>query len=351
VSPTRLPACPATLEDTGGAPRFGTYEGGLDTVDLSRLRGAFQPNRLGRAAMHKKWQYAFVATPEVAALMAVVDVGYASNAFVLAIDLKSGALLCDETVLGPPRPLVRVSDHPGAGLAVKLHQGLRRFDVRRDPGDERFHLAVKVGVALPLKPAALNLKVDLLAADAAPPLTVIAPVDGGIVNITQKWAGLLAFGELTAGHRRYRLDGGIGGLDYTHGYLARHAAWRWAFACGRLEDGTPLGLNLVEGFNESRADVNENALWVGNRLVPLGRARFTWNRREVLDRWHVTTTDGAVDLTFTPLAVHREERNLVLVKSHFLQPVGTWEGTVRVDGVTHHVAHLPGVAEDQDVLW
>ena len=41
---------------------------------------------------------------------------------------------------------------------------------------------------------------ELLAAGGPPPLTVIAPVaEGGVVNVTQKWAGLLAFGKLAGG--------------------------------------------------------------------------------------------------------------------------------------------------------
>jgi hypothetical protein len=143
----------------------------------------------------------------------------------------------------------------------------------------------------------------------------------------------------------------VGGLDGTHGYLARHTAWRWAFACGRLPDGSPVGLNLVEGFNEARDDVNENAVWLGGALWPVGRARFRWNHDDPLDRWHVTTTDGAVELTFRPIAVHREDRDLVLVRTRFHQPLGTWEGTLRLGGHTHQLQGIPGVAEDQNATW
>ena len=59
-------------------------------VDLSRLRGSYQPNRLDRLRMHKKWLYGFIATREVAALFAVVDLGYSSNAFALAYDFTAG---------------------------------------------------------------------------------------------------------------------------------------------------------------------------------------------------------------------------------------------------------------------
>ncbi len=351
ASPSKLPPAPPSVEDAGGAPRFGTYQGGLDVVDLSRLRGSYQPNRVDRLRMHKKWLYGFIATREVAALFAVVDLGYSSNAFALALDFATGRVMTDVGVLGLPAPLVKVNDHPGAGLDVDFRRPDGRWRAWRTFGDERFHGHVRLGLPLPFVKPKLDLTWDLLAAGGPPPLTVIAPVDGGVVNVTQKWAGLLSFGALEADGRRYSLDGGVGGLDYTHGYLARKTSWRWAFVCGRLDDGTPIGINLVEGFNESRDDVNENALWLGNELIPLGRARFTWNPNDMLAPWAVTTTDGVLDLRFKPLAVHQELRDLVLVKSSFKQPVGLWEGEVKVGDRTYVLKDAPGVSEDQSVLW
>jgi hypothetical protein len=188
---------------------------------------------------------------------------------------------------------------------------------------------------------------------STPELSVVAPVEqgGGSVNVTQKVAGLPATGTVRVGDRTWQLTDALGGIDYTQGYLARHTAWNWAFLVGRLADGTRVGLNLVAGFNESRPDVNENALWLGDRLVPLDRARFTWDRTDPMATWTVRTVDGSVDLTFTPHAVHSERKDLVVLTSRFLQPIGVFSGTVRVDGVEHAISGAPGVTEDQDVRW
>ncbi|GMU59892.1 MAG: hypothetical protein AMXMBFR34_16550 [Myxococcaceae bacterium] len=346
----RLPPAPPSVDD-GGTPRFGTYEGTLDAVHLKNLRGSYQPNALDKLRMHKKWLYGFLATREVLALWAVVDLGYTSNAFSLALDLTTQRVLADESYLGPPRPFVTVGDHPGPGLEVGFRRPDARLAASRRFGDERFHGSVRLGPSLPFVRPKLAFTWELLAAGAAPPLTVIAPVEGGVVNVTQKWAGLLSFGQLEAGGRRFVLDGGVGGLDYTHGYLARRTSWRWAFVCGRLDDGTPFGINLVEGFNETRDDVNENAVWLGQQLYPVGRARFAWNRSDPLDPWRVSTTDGKVDLTFKPLAAHRDFRDLKLVKSRFEQPVGLWSGTLKLGDSAVRFENAAGVTEDQDVLW
>ncbi len=56
-------------------------------------------------------------------------------------------------------------------------------------------------------------------------------------------------------------------------------------------------------------------------------------------------------MRFVPAAVHEEVQDLKLVKSKFIQPVGRFSGSVTVDGRTFHVEGIPGVVEDQDMVW
>lgn len=346
-----LPATPSAIADAQGAPQFGTYQGELNAVDLSALRGAHQLSFPLKAAKHKRWQYQLITTHEVVVLYAIADLTYTSNAFVVAVDLATKKTLCDESFLGPPHgPLNFVNDQPSNGLSARFRTVGAKFEATRGEKSERYKLKVDV-MGVPFIRPGLKLNAELLAAGTAPALSVIAPVEGGVVNVTQKWAGLLSFGELQCGGRAWSLDGGVGGLDYTQGYLARRTRWRWAMGTGRLKNGDPIGFNLVEGFNESRDDVNENAVWVGDKVYPLGRAQFRWNDADLLDRWTVRTTDGAVSLTFRPIHVHREQRDLKLVKSYFAQPVGLFDGTITVGGRTYDIVNVGGVTEDQDILW
>jgi hypothetical protein len=346
-----LPEVPPRVADATGAPRFGTYRGELQSAGLEGLSGPFQLTQPKRLLCHKRWHYQLVTTPEVVAMFAVVDVGYASNAFLAAVEVPSGRPLLDAGFVGPPRsPLHFVGDAPAAGLRARFRVPGVSLSTERPAGSERYRLRARAR-HVPLVREGLHLDAELLAAGAAPALTVISPVEGGVVNVTQKRAGLLAFGRLHAGGRRYVLDGGVGGVDYTQGYLARRTAWRWAMGAGRLEDGTPVGFNLVEGFNDARQDCNENAAWVGTQLHPLGRARFRWNDADLLDRWTVETECRRLSLTFRPLWVHREVRDLGLVKSRFAQPVGLFDGTLTVGGRTHTLRDVGGVTEDQDTLW
>ena len=122
--------------------------------------------------------------------------------------------------------------------------------------------------------------------------------------------------------------------------------------CGRLEDGTPLGFNLVAGFNEvAEGTAGENVLFLGDSLEPVGSAVFRFNAADPLDLWRIETSDGAVQLTFRPLHAHRDVRNLGLLRSRFLQPLGFFSGRLQFRSRNLVLDELPGVTEDQDMLW
>lgn len=340
---------PGSVADAAGYPAFGTYRGGLAEVDLRRLSGRYGLSRSLRLLKQKRWQFVLVATPEVAAVFAIMDLSYSTGAFVTAVDLPRRKVLFDGSYLGPPGPLGSVGDRPGEGLSARFLSPGAYLSCARAMGSERY--TQNIAAWKPPLGGRLRWKGEVLAAGGPPALTVISPLSGdGVVNVTQKWAGLLGFGTLSAGGRTYSLDGGVAGLDYSQGYLARHTTWRWAMGVGRMPDGTALGLNLAEGINDETDEVNENALWIGPRLVPLSRARFDFNRQDALDEWRVHTTGGEVELRFRPLFAHREARNLLLVRSRFTQPIGTFTGRLTLDGQELPVS-LTGVTEEQDVLW
>jgi hypothetical protein len=346
--PAPPPPAPPGVADEQGAPRFGTYAGELHRVELGRLAGQFQPLPPLRPLRRKRWLYGFVATSEAALACAVVDLGYAANAFVVAFDFATGRPLVDLSMLGLPGLLVRVNDRPAEGAEARFRTRGARLSLERPEGSRAYRLRGAIGPTA-VSPA-LHWDVELSTERRGPALTVIAPVEGGRVNVTQKHAGLGARGLLVAGVRSYRLDRGVGGLDYTQGYLAYRTAWRWAFACGRLDDGTPFGFNLVEGFNHAPG-VSENALWIGDQLVPVGPAHFRFRRDAPLDPWQLATEDGALDLHFRPLWVHRESRDLKVIESRFAQPLGLFEGTARALGRSFTLRALPGVTEDQAMRW
>ena len=58
-----------------------------------------------------------------------------------------------------------------------------------------------------------------------------------------------------------------------------------------------------------------------------------------------------MQVTFRPLHAHRDVRDLLVLRSRFLQPLGFFAGKLRFRGREIVLSELPGVTEDQDMLW
>lgn len=337
-----LPPAPPQPLGPDGAPRFGAYAGSFHTVSLDRLAGTGAVGLARRLARRKRWFYTCIATEEILLGCGIVELGYAANGFYFLADLVRGGLLAEGSVLGVPGVTVRVNDHPGEGASASAVAPGTVLRLSRPEGTPAYQLRIRSG----------NFTADALldAALAPPPLALVTSVVGGLVSATQKTNLLPSAGSVRIGERRWSLGGGFGGMDYTNGLLARQTRWRWGFGLGRATDGTPVGFNLAEGNYEGAE--TENVVWVGNELRPAGRPRFRFDADRPDAPWEIGNSDGSVDLRLTPKALHREERNLVVVKSRFAQASGVYAGTIRDgSGRAHTVAALPGVAENQFVIW
>jgi hypothetical protein len=330
-----LPPAPATLLD-GQQPRFGTYAGAFGEIDLKRLSGTGAKGRFHRLTKLKRWQYTMIATDAITLAYAIVDVGYAANAFIFAADRER--ILVDRSFLGIPRVSVSVGDRPADGARARFKARGAELAFAWDGPLATAHAAVG-GLAL-------DARIDT---SSAAPLTLVAPVPEGIVNVTQKVAILPTEGSLVIDERRFDLAGGLAGLDYTHGLLARETAWRWAFGLGRASDGTPVGFNLVEGFNTGGG--GEDAVWTPQGIEVLPAPAFDFQRDATLKPWAIRGGNGALDLRFESVGEHREERDLVVARSRFIQVVGRFRGTIPAGGRSLVVEGIPGVTEDQQVRW
>lgn len=325
-----LVAAPASFVDTGtGEPAFGSYAGPLPRIDLPAL------GLRDRFARRKRWLYLALASDDVWISLAVVRTGYLATAFGFAYDLAKRTMLVDRTVLGPTMA-ARVADgpHENGALArfslgrssIVLARGGSRIDVRARLGDLEVEAAVDES--------------------AAPPsVSAIAPLGGGLVNATEKRALARVSGHARAAGRTFDLSRATAGWDYTHGLLPRHTRWRWAFALGRTTDGAPIAFNVVEGF----VGEAECAAFFDGGVIPIAEPRFEMDVERPSLPW--TLRGDGIDLSFSPGAVHAQHTKLVVIRSRFVQPVGTFSGALRVDGRDVRVEGLPGVVEDQDVLW
>lgn len=325
-----LPAAPATFRDpSSNTPRFGAYQGPLPAFDLGKL------GLRDRIIRKKRWVYVAIAAPDVWLSVAIVRTGYAATAFVFVYDLQGKRMLVDRTVLGPA-PLAKVAaDMHVAGEVASFAKGKSRLTM------------IRKGTTLDITVRLGDLEVDAVIDETSgpPALSAIARLGDGLVNGTEKRALLTVRGKARSGSREITLDGGTAGYDYTHGLLPRHTKWRWAYGLGRSDAGEPFGFNLVQGFVGSA----ECAAFTGGEVLPIGEPRFDFDLDEPLRPWKLT--GPGIDLSFEPGGMHADNTNLVLIRSRFVQPVGTFTGSIRAGGRDVRLTNVPGVVEDQDVLW
>lgn len=299
--------------------------------------------RLRQTLSHKKWHFVGLATEKVFLAGAIVDCSYAGNAFFCVVDLETGTTMKNLSFLGVPRLNLSVNDRPDAGAMAWLRQPGVRFELWRPVRSAKYRLVVET--------KDLEVEATFDTRTAPEPLKVIGNPVNKLVAFTQKTNLLDASGKLRVNGRKMHLDGALGGLDFTAGFFPRITEWRWGFAMGKLKSGDRLGFNLAHGNN--LGGKNENALWLGDKLYRLGEVQFFFDRKNVVAQWKLKTEDGLLDLTFTPKGLHREDRELLIVRSRFAQVLGLYSGTIKnpETGEILEIENLPGIAEDQRVKW
>lgn len=329
-----LPPAPQTVV-CGGLPAFGRYQGLVPCIDWSELRGPHRRSAWWRRFHHKRWQYVGVGSDELFIGMAIVDIGWAVTAFAYVFCRARKQVLVDWSQTGLPCLSGDVSDEPVQGSRAWFTGPGARLALRHGAPD-----------VLTLRVDAPGLQMDLCLDlhGAAPFLLAVGPIDRGVAHATQKSSALLVSGSVQVGAQRWEMGQATGCLDSSNGLLARETDWRWACA-----HSPQVGFNLQQGYFGGQ----ENALWLDGRLIPVGPAHFEFDPQQPLMPWHIHSEDGLIDLTFQPEGARREDRNLWVAASRYIQPVGTFQGWVKphADARAQVVDGLLGVTEDHRSRW
>ncbi len=238
----------------------------------------------------KAWRYVGVYGPELMVCAALVRIGPARQSFWALWDRR--------------RLLERTRFRPGG---VYLSRG--RLELHDGP---------------------VHLELDL---DEGPGVEAICR-SGGSYAWTRKQGGIRAEGRATIDGREHRIDGRAV-IDDTAGYYARHTAWRWSAGVGRTADGRDAAWNLVAGVNDP----------------PCSSERTVWIDGEPFEPPPSTFSDDLIRvdaLRFSPEARRERRDNLLVVRSSYRQPFGTFSGELP-GGVG--LAEGYGVMEEHDAWW
>lgn len=342
---------PPEIVDTSGRVNFGVFNAPFSRVNLEDARvrslGVRLPRRLSRLRL-KEWQHFGVITPELFLSFAIVDAKFMSKSWCHVVEREGG----DHFEHTRQSPILRV------GIARELfrdetfaHAPAYHVEVDNllEEGAHRIRIQVaKIG-RRPAIHATLECHHDL---SAIQPLVVVLPVGRGRGMYSHK-VPLAVEGTVSVGGSVFDVSAetSLALLDIHKAHYPRHTFWNWATCAGRDAQGRVLALNLTRNVNEDDVRYNENALWIDGRLTHLGPARFDVDKQRLMDPWRITTTDGAVDLTFLPQGERCEDIRLGVVRSSFHQPYGTFHGTVRIGDEEVVIEELFGVCEDHRATW
>jgi len=281
------------------------------------LPPAAMPSHHGRRPL-KAWRYVGVFGPQLMICAAAVRIGRARQSFWAVWDREARALR-ERTALGRGGVLL------GYGRVVVRGRGIA-LDLALDemPGVETVCAAG-------------------------------ADIDAGAYAWTRKQGGVGAHGTLS-------LDGGPARpidaravIDDTAAYYPRHTRWRWSAGVGVAVDGRALAWNLVEGVNDPLSG-SERTVWVDGVPAETPPVRFAADLSSVAGVSSAAGVSGAAAgsagggvLLFSAEAVRERRENLLLVRSRYRQPFGTFSGELPGTGIA--LASGFGVMEDHDVWW
>ncbi len=157
---------------------------------------------------------------------------------------------------------------------------------------------------------------------------------------TRKQAGVRAHGRVSLDGRPFREIEALAVVDDTAGYHARHTEWWWSAGVGEGPDGAALAWNLVSGVNDPRSG-SERAVWVAGEPREAPPVSFT----AALER--ISCEDGS-ELEFKAEAERSRSENMLIVKSDYRAPFGTFSGSLPGN---IPLAHGLGVVEHHRALW
>ena len=242
--------------------------------------------------MLKRWRYVGVFSPELMLCAGDAHIGPIARRW-WAVALPGGGLR-ERTTVGP------------GGVAVSPE---------------------RVSVDAP----GVRIELEL---EAAEPVEVASPA-GDAWIWTRKRGGVRAGGIVELDGRRHPVDGDAV-VDESAGYHPRRTSWRWSAGVGRGEGGERVAWNLVDGIHDA-AEASERTVWVDGEP------------REVPPVEFADDLSSVAGLAFDEWCAREEHSNLLVLRSDYRQPFGTFFGELPGGGPRLREGY--GVMERHEVRW
>ncbi len=297
----------------------------------------------------KRWCYMGIIHPEIIFGCAVIHLGYIASAFVFGFDRKESRLVEHAPVFFPLSQAV-FDRNPENGITS--YQSLRgRLCLTHNQANTG-KKTITANFFLPRR----SIKADIEITEPAGsffPMHFLMPMEKGRSAFTTKAAGLRAKGKIILNQKLFDLDPEttFAVFDWTNGFYPRHTSWNWACGAGVAHDGTQIGFNFSSGVYEN--GFPENTVWINGKPEGTGEIIFTYDPQNPLLPWQIKSRDCSVNLSFKPEGIRRAHDNLFIIKSQFIQPCGSFEGSIKTGGAAApiHFSKVGGVVEEHHATW
>ena len=315
-----------------------------DTRDLLGLSPSFFS--LDRIK-EKRWCYMGIIHPDIIFGCAVVHLGYLASAFAFGFDRQEQRMM-NHSLVFLPVGQVRYDRNPENGIChYKSLRGHLTLTRDKDNGQR----SIKTALSLPGR--TLNADIDILEPDGGiSPMHFLMPMDNHKSAFTTKTAGLKARGKIRLNKKTFDLgdNNTFAIFDWTNGFYPRQTFWNWACGAGLADDGTKVGFNFSSGVYEN--GLLENTIWINGTPYKQDKIIFTYDKKNPDRPWQIHTSDDSIHLQFNPEGLRQANDNLGFITSQFIQPCGSFEGTIKVQGIACiHISSVGGVVEEHLARW
>ncbi|MCP3872640.1 MAG: DUF2804 domain-containing protein [Desulfobacteraceae bacterium] len=315
-----------------------------DTKDLLELDNHFFSFERFK---EKRWCYMGIIHPDIIFGCAVVHLGYIASAFAFGFDRKEQKMM-NHSLVFPPVGQVRYDRNPENGVcSYKSLRGKLTLTHHKKPVQS----TINTSFFLPGKSLIADIKV-IEPDSGISPMHFLMPMKNSKPAFTSKTAGLKAKGNITINKKSFNLSSKntFAVFDWTHGFYPRQTFWNWACGAGFSDDGAQIGFNFSSGVYEN--GLQENIVWINGTPYKQKDMTFQYDTKNPEQPWRIKSKDDLINLRFSPEGIRRANDNLGIIISKFIQPCGSFEGSIKTkDNPTFHLSHVGGVVEEHFAKW
>lgn len=318
-------------------------------VDLCLPDGRLNPSAVGwsRTPLHranlrgwgrkKRWEYWAVQSPDMVLAVTVSDLDYAGLHAVWFLDPLG--IEHSASALTPPKPLSLPAT--AGSQPVRITAG--GLEVELAPSAD--------GMRLFARTAELTADIEITRPAGHQSMAVVVPWSAKRFQYTVKENTLPARGTVTTAAGSYEFgEDSWGTWDLGRGKWPYRITWNWGSGSGSVGDHI-IGLQVGGAWTDGTGST-ENALMVDGVTHKLSE-ELSWAYRtdDWMAPWRISSSSGAVDLTFQPTYVRSDRTELGVIGNDTHQCFGVWSGRVRIGETVWSVDGLRGWAEEVRNRW